>query len=238
LACLPSKGAITLNYDELFEQASKDSGIERSVIPGKQKTGGENWLLKLHGSVAEPETIVLTRDDYLGYGATKEALSALVKAHLITHHLLFVGFGLADDHFHEIVHDVRRALPAAEASGHFGTALMLHPDAMRERLWGNHLRIISMTDAATDVKVAARSLEIFLDALVAYSSDSHSFLLAPHYERGLTDGEKELRNSLMALTALPVVRGGASAGPVIQRMLRELGWDGQVPETPTSASAD
>jgi hypothetical protein len=147
LACLPSSGAITLNYDTLFEKASKDAGSPRTVIPGEKPDDAtaatHKWLLKLHGSVDEPETIVLTRDDYLGYSATREALSALVKAHLITHHLLFVGFGLADDHFHEIIHDVRRALPAQESGGRFGSALMLKRDAMQEKLWGKHLNLIS-----------------------------------------------------------------------------------------------
>ncbi|WCI09657.1 SIR2 family protein [Arthrobacter sp. OVS8] len=122
LACLPSNGAITLNYDSLFESASEDAGSPRTVIPGdppdNQTAASQKWLLKLHGSVDKPESIVLTRDDYLGYSATREALSALVKAHLITHHLLFVGFGLADDHFHEILHDVRRALPTKEEGEH------------------------------------------------------------------------------------------------------------------------
>lgn len=228
LACLPSHGAITLNYDELFELASKDAGSVRTVIPGKQHARGEKWLLKLHGSVEEPETIVLTRDDYLGYSSTREALSALVKAHLITHHLLFVGFGLADDHFHEIVHDVRRALPVNTANGHFGTALMLQKDAMREKLWGPHLKLLDMSSVGVDKKVAARSLEIFLDALVAYSSDNHSFLLAPHYEGGLQEQERELRKSLLKLTGLQATQGTNGSGPIIQRMLRELGWDGEI----------
>ncbi|MFW0772756.1 SIR2 family NAD-dependent protein deacylase [Paenarthrobacter nitroguajacolicus] len=64
----------------------------------RPSVGGE-WLLKLHGSVSKPDTIVLTRDDYLGFNSSRAALSALVKAHLLTHHLLFVGFGVADDHF-------------------------------------------------------------------------------------------------------------------------------------------
>lgn len=227
LACLPSHGAITLNYDELFELASKDAGSLRSVIPGKHQARGERWLLKLHGSVNEPETIVLTREDYLGYSSTREALSALVKAHLITHHLLFVGFGLVDDHFHEIVHDVRRALPVTAAEGHFGTALMLEKDAMREKLWGPHLRLLDMSSMDGDKKVAARRLEIFLDALIAYSADNHSFLLAPHYEGGLEEQEKELRQYLLGLTRLQAVRGAHSSAPIIQRMLRELGWDGE-----------
>lgn len=236
LACLPSNGAITLNYDTLFETASEDAGSPRTVIPGDQPddrtAASQKWLLKLHGSVDKPETIVLTRDDYLGYSATREALSALVKAHLITHHLLFVGFGLADDHFHEIVHDVRRALPAKKSGDHFGSALMLERDVMQEKLWGKHLNLVDMKDPDSSDScpaAAARRLEIFLDALVAHASDSHSFLLAPHYGEGLTEEESRLRNALLEVARVSSSGNASSTTHVVLRMLGELGWDGAIP---------
>lgn len=238
LACLPSTGAITLNYDTLFERASKDAGSPRTVIPGEKPDDAtaatHKWLLKLHGSVDKPETIVLTRDDYLGYSATREALSALVKAHLITHHLLFVGFGLADDHFHEIIHDVRRALPAQEAGGRFGSALMLKRDAMQEKLWGKHLNLIDMEDygsSESGTAAQARRLEIFLDALIAHASDSQSFLLAPHYGDGLTDEESALRNALLEVARVSSRGPASSTTSVIHRMLTDLGWDGSAPSS-------
>lgn len=126
LAALPSTGAITLNYDRLFETACGDAQRPGTVVPENIPAVGNDWLLKLHGSVSQPESIVLTRADYLGYNSNRDALSALVKAHLLTHHLLFVGFGLTDDHFHEIVHDVRRALPNNASNNHqMGTVLSL-----------------------------------------------------------------------------------------------------------------
>lgn len=240
LACLPSSGAITLNYDTLFELASKDAGSPRTVIPGDQPddrtAASQKWLLKLHGSVDKPETIVLTRDDYLGYSATREALSALVKAHLITHHLLFVGFGLADDHFHEIVHDVRRALPAKKGGSRFGSALMLRSDVMQEKLWGKHLNLIDMDNpdsSESDKAAAARRLEIFLDALVAHASDNHSFLLAPNYGEGLTDEEARLRDALLEVARISSTGYAGSASRVVHRLLKELGWDGTTANTKT-----
>ncbi len=71
-------------------------------------------------------------------------LSALVKAHLLTHHLLFVGFGLADDHFHEIVHDVRRALPHDVSKNHqMGTVLSLFQEPLHNLVWEGRLDILS-----------------------------------------------------------------------------------------------
>ena len=72
----------------------------------------QRWLLKLHGCVA-PERRkdnVLTRGDSLSLREHRATLTGLVQALLVTRHMLFVGFGLADDHFRAVVHDVRRAL--------------------------------------------------------------------------------------------------------------------------------
>lgn len=235
LATLPSVGAITLNYDRLFETACRDAQKPRTVLPENVPAVGNSWLLKLHGSVSQPGSIVLTRDDYLGYNSNRDALSALVKAHLLTHHLLFVGFGLADDHFHEIVHDVRRALPTDVSQRHqMGTVLSLFHEPLQKLVWEGKLDILPMSGDAPDpgsgkeemhsaVAAAGRELEIFLDMMMAYATDNHSYLLAPAYDRGLTNGEDELRQRLMTLADHERSAETAEVWGVIDAALRELG---------------
>lgn len=226
LAALPSDAAITLNYDQLFEMASFDAHSPRTVIPDDISANTGRWLLKLHGSVANPDSIVLTRDDYLGYNANRDALSSMVKAHLLTHHLLFVGFGLTDTHFHEIIFDVRRAIPA-EQQKHFGTVLTLHNNKMQNEIWKGQLDIVPMAElheTCTDGE-AARLLEIFLDMLVAYSSESHSFFLAPHYSGGMTQEDLNLRKQLLDLAASNKGQVGMAAWHVLEKSLTSMGWD-------------
>ncbi|WP_051478559.1 SIR2 family protein [Arthrobacter sp. H5] len=226
LASLPCKQAITLNYDDLFERASHDAGMPAAVIPNDPSAQRSRWLLKLHGSVTHPETIVLTREDYLGFNTTRSALSALVKANLITHHLLFVGFGLADDHFHEIVHDVRRAFPELSADNHdVATALTLSRDPLDEYAWKDKLTLLPMSDGA-EVPDAARTLEIFLDMLLAHAVDSHSYLLAPGYREVLTTEEDAVRTKVLELgSSLSPAERASSGGTRVLDMLRELGAD-------------
>lgn len=226
LAGLRTEQAITMNYDLLFETASADIGDERTVIPDNS-VNGEKWLLKLHGSVKNPESIVLTRDDYLGYNASREALSAVVKATLITHHLLFVGFGLKDDHFHEIIHDVRRAMPQnAQVGNSFATALTLAENPLHSALWDGKLKLIPMSKKSDDegIPTSARTLEIFLDALLAFSTDSHSYLLAEEYEHALSDPEKVLRQDLLQFYWMRK-QNELQTGPwrVIAQALQDLG---------------
>lgn len=239
IATLPSSGAITLNYDALFENACQDADLVRTVIPDDHPVAGDRWLLKLHGTVTKPESIVLTRDDYLDHNTNRQALSALVKAHLVTHHMLFVGFGLEDDHFHEIIHDVRRALPKRRLnqSRPFGTVLSLHASDSKQHIWQGQLDFISVTDSpaqgpggeesAASVMAAGRRLEIFLDALGAFSSDSHSYLLAPLYTEGLSDEERSLRHQLLTLAREQRPEKSSEIWSVLEEALVELGWDSE-----------
>ena len=238
LAGLRTEQAITMNYDLLFETASADVGDDRTVIPDSS-VNGEKWLLKLHGSVKNPESIVLTRDDCLGYSTSREALSAVVKATLITHHLLFVGFGLKDDHFHEIIHDVRRAVPHnAEGGDTFATALTLSDNPLHAAVWESKLRLVPMSTKVDGggIPSSARTLEIFLDALLAFSTYSHSYLLSEEYEHTLSDPEKELRKDLLQFYWMRKENVLQSEPwKVIAKALRDLGLADDEEPPPTQA---
>lgn len=225
LASLESEQAITLNYDELFEFACADAGKPRRVIPGTESTP-ENWLLKLHGTVTDPSTIVLTRDDYLGFNSERGALSALVKATLMTRHLLFVGFGLRDDHFHEIVHDVRRAVGTSTTSP-AATALTMSRDPLHDALWSGQLSTVPMNARADsgDVPNAGRTLEIFLDAVICEATDSHSFLLKADFEEALSDDEKRLASALRQIESASQGLDSPRLSRQVSELLARLGRD-------------
>lgn len=213
LAALDAEQAVTLNYDSLFERAADDAGRPRRVIPGKE-VEPESWLLKLHGTVETPSSIVLTREDYLNFNADRAALSSLVKATLLTRRLLFAGFGVSDPHFHEIIHDVRRALP--DRSEPFGTVLTLSNSPTTRDLWEGELEFI--------VLPSPRLHDIFLDAVLAHAASTHSYLLASGYGEVLPPADAALRDALLSFaSSLPEQAKESSAWPIIETQLRELG---------------
>ena len=229
LASLKTEQAITLNYDTVFESASQDVGVRRTVIPDYSENEdsvlveSSAWLLKLHGSVDQPESIVLTRDDYLGYSTQREALSAIVKANLITHHLLLVGFGFADDHFHQILHDVTRALPGRRSQP-LGTAISVGTDEFTERLWGERLNLVSLGPG--DLAQSGRDLEIMLDLLLALSGDEHQYLLKAGFESGLEDPELSLKAKLMGLQdRVSPAEKKTAAWKSVEKLFQSLGAD-------------
>lgn len=213
LASLDSEQAVTLNYDRLFEIAASDAHAPRRVIPGKE-TEPERWLLKLHGTVEEPASIVLTRDDYLNFNADRAALSSLVKATLMTRRLLFAGFGVSDPHFHEIVHDVRRSLP--DRSEPFGTVLTMTDSPTTRKLWHGDLEFI--------VLPSPRLHDIFLDALLAHAASTHSYLMASGYAAALPPADAALREALLGfLSTIPELARESNAWTLIAEQLSALG---------------
>lgn len=193
LASLPVNEAITLNYDELFEIATADTGRTCSVIPAQDARQSDRWLLKMHGSVENPESIVLTREDYLSFDRNSRALSALVQANLMTRTLLFVGFGLTDEHFLRVMHEVRAA--SKELTQH-STALVLRHDQASSRLWETKLKLVSMGSSGSDTSENARRQEVFLDLMLAHSLLGHEYLLHPSYESQLSPAELGVKHRI------------------------------------------
>lgn len=88
LASLPVSEVVTTNYDDLFERASNVVGRPCARIPGQVVAAGERFILKMHGCVTQPSSIVLTRGDYLRFQENRSALSGIVQALMLTRHML------------------------------------------------------------------------------------------------------------------------------------------------------
>lgn len=204
LANLPVSEVVTTNYDPLFEMASDDCGQPCARIPGRPVGRGERFILKMHGCVTHPASIVLTREDYLRFQENRSALAGIVQALLLTRHMLFVGFGFTDDNFHRIAHAVRSALRGddvdvdAKEGGRFGTNLVLGGTLLRE-LWEHDLDWVTMAPYATDTAAQARLIDIFLDRVSASAANVTAHLGDDRYLGVLTDGERALRARLEAL---------------------------------------
>ena len=220
IANLPVKEIATLNYDQLHELAAAGADYKLSVLPYEPVT--DRWLLKMHGCVApgRRQDIVLTRSQYLGFTQHRASLTGLVQALLVTKHMLFVGFALGDDHFHSVVHDVRRALGDADRKGRLGTALVLEPDELQEELWEKDLWYVATGAGGLE---SARRLEIFLDLVLSLASGSDEYLFDQSFDEVLTNDERALREELLGLAARGPAYANAAAWQRVRGLLDELG---------------
>ncbi|GAB3818129.1 SIR2 family protein [Tessaracoccus terricola] len=214
LAGLPGDEAVTLNYDDLYERASADAGRSVAVLPFDGLADSDRWLLKMHGCVTRPKSIVLTRADYIDFRSQSATAASLARAMLMTKHLLFVGFGLSDDHFHDLVHDVGTS---REESTTFGTALVLGDGRGHRAVWGERIEFVTFQDGAFADQ--ARELEIFLDVLGAMSTETDSFVLDGRFDSQIDEDERKAKELFLQLLA---EHRSTLDGTVVGRALDEV----------------
>ena len=236
LASLPSKEAITTNYDTLFESACDAiEGDRPAVLPYESARPQGRWLLKLHGCIARDESIVLTRSDYLDIPSRHGALFGLVQAMLMTRHMFFVGYSLSDEDFHQLIHEVRLArgenttpeVPSSQVDRRLGTTLSLFDDPLFEDLWREDVRVVPIAErpvgepTEADVAQAARWAQIFLDLAALESADLDAYLLDGTYEELLDDDERKLAKALREIDTEALA--GAHAGERVRQLLASFG---------------
>jgi len=228
IAELPVQEFVTTNYDPLVEQAAADMGRQVRVLPFEEATPGSPWLLKLHGDAAHPESVVLTREEYLQLGDTRAALAGVLHSLLLTRHVLFVGTSMLDDDLIRIAHQVRSALrlQGTESSRRNGTVLALREDLARARLWERDVETVAMGPAGTEAAEAARRLEVLLDLIGCLATPPTGYLLDPAY-RGLLDEEECALADALQQAAGAVREDAASmAAQEVVALLRRLGHGG------------
>jgi hypothetical protein len=104
---LTSGAVVTTNYDQVLETLSgKSFAVFNGMQPGqflRRAREGQRVLLKIHGDLKIPKSVVLLASDYeREYGPSgridlNRPLSQLLRALFLSHTMLFVGCRLAND---------------------------------------------------------------------------------------------------------------------------------------------
>lgn len=104
---LPFAAWVTTNYDKLLERAYAEvrGGLPKTLTCldtealGRLLFDGAPFVLKAHGDLDKPDSLVFTSRDYRDLIHGNAAFSAAFSAILLTHSVLFVGYSLADPDF-------------------------------------------------------------------------------------------------------------------------------------------
>jgi SIR2-like domain len=232
VAGLPVREYVTTNYDPLVELAAADVGRPMRVLPFEEAEPSAPWLLKLHGDAGHPDSIVLTREQYLDFGDRRTALAGVLQSLLLTRHVLFVGTSMLDDDLIRIAHQVRTVLtdpapdpdPEPDARRRSGTVLALQDDPVRARLWEQDVDTVAMAGRDVPPAEAARRLEVLLDLVGCLSAEPTGYLLDPAY-RGLLDEEETALSAALGRVADTLAEGAGQswAGHEVATLLRRLG---------------
>jgi hypothetical protein len=225
LADLPVQEFVTTNYDPLVELAAADIGRRIRVLPYDEATPGAPWLLKLHGDAAHPDSVVLTREEYLRTGDSRAALAGVLHSLLLTRHVLFVGASMLDDDLIRIAHQVRSAVQGHEGPDRrrTGTVLALREDPARARLWERDVETVAMAPAGAPSAEAARLLEVLLDLIGCLSTPPTGYLLDSAYAGMLDEEERTLSAALTAVAGQLPDEAVSAAAEEVAALLRRLG---------------
>ncbi|RDH76899.1 SIR2 family protein [Mycolicibacterium moriokaense] len=233
LASLSVTQSVTTNFDPCMELALEGAlGADQfRVLIRQVADGSKPWLLKLNGDISDPDSIVLTTEDFQLHEVQNEALHGVVQSLLLTSHLLFVGFSFTDKSFLKLADSVTRALSKARGTSaeQTNTAIALTPDDLTS-VGYEDLDILTMSDSVADVRKAARLLEIFLDRLcwkAASETDrAAEYLLDDSYLSSLTAEDRELREALLSLVnnTSRDVQSKSPGWKRIEAVLHDLGW--------------
>jgi hypothetical protein len=112
ITVLPIKTVWTTNYDQLLEQAYRETGKRPDVkiqqndlavtIPKRDVT-----IYKMHGDFSQPQNAVLTKEDYETYNEHRALFSEKLKGDLIEKTFLFLGFSFTDPNIDHILGRIR-----------------------------------------------------------------------------------------------------------------------------------
>lgn len=225
LASLPSKEAVTTNFDELFEDAVGRDAI--AVLPKDPRKTDGRLLLKLHGSVDRHDDMILTRADYLRMPRQYGALMGLVQGLLMMRKMVFVGYSLSDEDFHDLLDEVRAARGNDITDLGRGTVLTLRDDHLERQLWKSDLDTVPLVagdEYKDDLPGAARQLELFLDLVGYLAVPPAAFFLDESYA-DLATSESELIEPLDELVRLTARSGKHTVGDQVREFLTKLGAD-------------
>lgn len=97
---------ITTNYDALLEKSKNLNSKLYTVVSQDSdllSKSDERYIIKMHGDLETPETIVLKESDYIDYEQKHTLISTFIRSLLVNHTFLFLGYSLNDYNLNLII---------------------------------------------------------------------------------------------------------------------------------------
>ena len=110
-----AKVIVTTNYDTLTEDLLNSIHQKPTIYIGQKGFFDDtyNWseLFKIHGDINDPDSIVITEEDYKRYDNNSILISAKILSNLINSPIIFLGYSLSDRNVQKLLSDFASQLP-------------------------------------------------------------------------------------------------------------------------------
>lgn len=161
-----SRLIVTTNYDEFIEKQLNNAIKIRVGNQGLFESAGNlNELYKIHGSVKEPNSIMITSADYEKMQRTSAIVNAKILSLLTESPILFIGYSLTDKNIQSLLTDLAENMPypIEEAAKRIGVVQYEKGqtkviETMRDTDYGVHYTQLS-TDNFIDVYNAVSKID-------------------------------------------------------------------------------
>lgn len=101
---------ITTNYDEFIESQLGD--VAAIVGDSMYLEDPEYNLFKIHGSIIDPKSIVITKDDYREFDERDKVIQAKLINQFVSKNIIFLGYSINDDNIKKILSSIFSPLEA------------------------------------------------------------------------------------------------------------------------------
>jgi hypothetical protein len=117
--------------------------------------------------------------------------------------MLFIGYSLSDEDFHQLVHEVRESVSGHESTT-FGTVMLLQDRQYLSKLWPDLSFVSTNVGGPNEDNVhrSARNLSIMLDYIGAHSASDITFVVDESYGKMKSEHELRLAEILQELDNL------------------------------------
>lgn len=113
-----AKVIVTTNYDPFIENLLEEYSSKPSIFIGQKGffDPSNDWgeLFKIHGDVNDPESIVITDEDYKKYDSNSILISAKILVNMIESPIVFLGYSLSDRNVRKLLSDFASQLPSED----------------------------------------------------------------------------------------------------------------------------
>lgn len=106
-------GIITTNWDIFLEDIFSDYKVyigQQELLFSEGISVGE--IYKIHGCISNPQSLVVTSEDYLNFNDRNAYLAAKLLTIFVEHPIIFIGYSLSDENIQQIIDSIVRCVDA------------------------------------------------------------------------------------------------------------------------------